>query len=262
MKLILLILSIFSIFLSQELDNKKRIELMRANAFNELEKKGSILTFINIRDNSLEVTGSVEINGREFELEHGKLSLDEDYLTEIGDKEVILYFTSETYINTEFRLPVYIGNIYKTYFYVLDRMQPNKVHIVLDWNNSARKYDLDSHLKSNSMHVYYRNSSERGSYGERAKLSRDITRTNAYEMITIDKPSEKDTYNFIVKKYRGRSDWISKNVTVSLYFDNKLVKLYSLNNGKTSDDDYWYVFKLGAFGHVEDVNKLVNDMNL
>ena len=262
MKSILFFTLLICFSMGQELNTFDQTKVKADNVFDELEGKGSTLTFVNIRDNSLEVVGIVEINGKEFPLKHGKLHLSESYLKEIGDQEVTIYFRSTSYIDTHFRVPIYLGNIYKELFYVVDRTQPDKVHIVLDWDNRARKYDLDSHLKTNSMHVYYLNKSETGADGERVTLSRDITRTNAYETITIDKPSKKDVYNYIVKRYRGRNDWVSKNVSVSLYMDNKLTKRYELNKGKSSDDDYWYVFKLSSYSHLEHVDRLVDSMDL
>ena len=40
-------------------------------------------------------------------------------------------------------------------------------------------------------------------------------------MITLDKPAQGDVYHYSIKKYRGPSDWLKRNVTVDVYRDGR-----------------------------------------
>ena len=58
----------------------------------------------------------------------------------------------------------------------LDKRYPKKIQIVLNWDNRTRRYDLDSHLRGNNIHVYYRNKKSFGPQGSVIWLNRDVIR--------------------------------------------------------------------------------------
>jgi hypothetical protein len=168
MKKLTLLLIIFSVFFAQDLDGKKRAKVNAESVFSELEGEGSILKFIDINHQEKLVSGKCIVADHEFEIVDGQVNFPQEFLEEIGDKDVLIKFYSEKYIDTYFKIPVYLGAIQnKHYVFVMDKQQPKKVSIILDWNNDGGSYDLDSHLKSSTKHIYYRNKSSYGSYGER-----------------------------------------------------------------------------------------------
>ena len=255
----IVLLIVFSC-VSQNLDNSLKTKLKAKNAFSEIDGN-SILTFVNGRDKSLSVYGQIEISNKVFELENNEVKLSEEFLTNLGDKEISFRFVSEEYISAKFTLKVYIGQIYNSIFIVMDKLYPKKIQVVLNWNNSGGNYDLDSHMVSDDHHVYYKNKSSY-SRGTGIYLNRDVVRSNTFETIVVNKPNYNDTYKYFVKKYKGKKDWIGKHVEVHVYYENALQKSFLLNKNGGTRHSVWAVFKIDRKGVVSDVDRLQDKISL
>jgi hypothetical protein len=219
------------------------------NLLRQMTQKESKLTFINIRDHKAAVNGNLQIEGLNIAIKNGIAIIAEEKI-KMMNSPVEAHFTGEGYLASTFLLHHAFGAVDNILFYVLDDRYPSKVQIVLNWDNRSGKYDLDSHLKSSDLHVYYRNKSERGNWGTHVSLNRDVVRGNAYEMVTIDKPSISEDYRYFVRKYRGPKDWASKKVMVYVYADNALRKKFVLQAAFGENFKNWLVFKLDSRGRI------------
>jgi hypothetical protein len=258
MKLILVILVSFLTLLAQskELNEKERAKKFSENLDSQLDGK-SILQFINVRNHSEIVTGSVKIGEEIFKLEDGKCYLTEEFLSSLSDERVEAIFLSTQFISKKFIFYQAMGTTINSIIYVLDKRYPSQIQIVLNWENPNGAYDLDSHLEGNSLHVYYRNLESYGTDGSKVTLNRDITNQNSYELITISRPSQRELYKYTINKYRGDSNWLNQHVTVDVYMDNALAEQYHLtsNNEKTNASN-WNVFSVNANGQLTLINTI------
>lgn len=219
------------------------------NLLRQMTQKESKVSFINIRNHKKAVVGTLTIEGMEFPVKDGAAIVPEEKI-KMMNSPILAGFSGKGYISSKILLHHAFGAVDNIVFYVLDNTQPNRVQIVLNWDNRSGKYDLDSHLMGNDLHVFYRNKSERSKWGSRVTLDRDVVRGNAYEMITIDKPSIAEDYRYFVRKYRGRNDWASKNVTVTVYTDNVYREQFTLENPFGKSFKNWLVFKLNSEGQI------------
>jgi uncharacterized protein YfaP (DUF2135 family) len=223
------------------------------NLLRQMTAKESKLNFIDIRNHKKLVNGKLDIDNLSFEVKNGYAVIPEEKLKD-KFSPITATFSGEGYISTQIQIYHVFGGVDNIIFYVLDNRYPSKVQIVLNWDNRSGKYDLDSHLKGDDFLVNYRNRSSYGQGGSKAWLNRDVIRGNAYEMITIDKPSSGEEYRFFVKKYRGPDNWAEKSVTVSVYTDNTLRSRYMLEAEFGDDISTWYVFKLASTGELVSIN--------
>lgn len=252
-RLIFLFSAITAFFAQDSLSVFEQARKHEDNLLRQLTKQESRLTFINIRDHHEAVNGKLEIEDLSFDVVDGKAIVPEDKI-KMMNTPLEATFSGKDYIKTKLLLHHAFGAIDNIIFYVLDTKYPNKVQIVLNWDNRSGKYDLDSHLKGDNFHVYYRNKSSYGKRGSKVTLNRDVVRGNAYEMITIDKPSNSEEYRYIVRKYRGRNDWTEKNVSVTVYSDNTFRKRFNLRSEFGKSIENWLVFKLDSFGQIVSID--------
>ncbi len=115
-------------------------------------------------------------------------------------------------------------------------MDDSVIRIVLSWDANPR--DLDSHLTSGGMHIYYANK-----VGNGVQLDKDDVTGYGPETITLntEKVSE-GIYSYYVYRYAGTGTIASSGAVVRVYKGDTLIKTYSAD--QTNCTDRWDVFKV------------------
>ena len=259
MKHILIFILIISLSFSQDKKGISDFDKARSQAKNRLSQMindESILQFINLNDVNDPVQGTLRIGDESYEIKDGSITLKKEAFAKQVSNHVDAFFESPDYVDKKIKLYQMFGLVDRPVYYVIDKRYPQKVQIVLNWDNRSKKYDLDSHLKGSGLHVYYRNKKSFGVQGSRVWLNRDVVRSNAYEMITIDKPSQQDIYRYSVKKYRGPADWKSRSVQVEIYLNGQLERQIQLAQNSADNGDDWIVFSLNSTGGIDLINQI------
>ena len=116
----------------------------------------------------------------------------------------------------------------------------NRIKIILDWGQTPR--DLDSHIKDNDAHIYYRNKNEKN-----MNLDRDDTTSYGPETITIRDPDKNQTYKYYVHNYSNRGNDENLNMSFSgarvrVYFNNEYKGSFKI--APNQKGCLWHVFDI------------------
>lgn len=134
----------------------------------------------------------------------------------------------------------------------------DNLRIVLTWGESPR--DLDSHLSSEGIHIYFANK-----YTEEANLDVDDRSSYGPETISINKP-KKETYHYYIHDYTNGGDNESYDLSnssaqVKVYNGNSLLYTFNIPQGKKGT--IWHVFDVDyKTGKLKPINNFFNNYDL
>ncbi|MCB0279097.1 MAG: hypothetical protein KDD94_06335 [Calditrichaeota bacterium] len=259
MKLTILFLTLLIALSAQDkkgISDFDKARMQAKNRLSQMTNNESILQFINLNDVNDPVHGTLRIGDESFEIKEGTVTIKKEVLAKQLSNSVDAYFESKDYVDKKIRLYHVFGLVDRPVYYVIDKRYPQKVQIVLNWDNRLHNLDLDSHLEGNDFHVYYRNKKSYGVQGAKVWLNRDVVRSNSYEMITIDKPSQQEVYRYHVNKYRGPADWKRRAVQVEIYLNGQLERSLLLNENNGASGENWIVFSLNSTGGLDIIDRV------
>ncbi len=208
-------------YVASKVDPSKRILIIKDS------DSGSPISDANVKiDNKWDVTTNRE----------GKAELP----NEITDGEHSIYVTKgNEYVPTTSTFYVTNGEISSApQISIPKTVDYSRIKIVLDWGETP--LDLDSHIFSNSYHVYYSNKNEGN-----LNLDRDDTDSYGPETITIHDPNSSDTYKYYIFNYSDGSNPSSDRLSnsgaqITVIFDNEYKGTFKIKPNQTGL--WWHVF--------------------
>ena len=130
------------------------------------------------------------------------------------------------YIDYHDQITVAAGSVWQTRYLLSPKLPAESARFVLSWGASPK--DLDLHLKSENMHISYRNMN---SYGSTAQLDIDALQGFGPETITLNRVDQNQYYQLLVHQYSSAGA-IQPPARVAIYTDGSLQQVVRLQNNR------------------------------